>query len=644
MAGTPTLPRSDAMALMEPGHCMTREKFDAIVARLTVSARRNPQVYQVKVALLAFAGYAYLGLMLLLALGVLGLMGLLLLSGKGIYFVIKGGWIVLLFAGAILRGLWVRFPQPEGRRVTPEEAPMLFATLDEFRRAMQGPRVHVVLVTNDFNASVVQVPRLGIFGFHRNYLIVGLPFMETMSPAEFKAVLAHEYGHLSSAHGKFNNWIYRQRTAWARIVDLMVERNQGDWVILPFLRRFAPYFNAYSFVLARANEYEADRASVRLTDARTTASALLRSELFGQYLGEKVYPAFHRQAWHAPQPALAWSEHLRRELKSGPAPADLNRWTLRATTRRTDSMDTHPALLDRIAAVGVAPELAPVRGPSSASVLLGEVTARQLHAEFDRRWQEENRDAWRARYEQAQQARKKLADLEARTGWTRLSWDEAWEQAALVEQLRSPDEALPLFQALRARDPMHAGAAVAVGRLLLARGDAGGEALLEGAMQREWRTILDGCDLLYGFHLERGNEADAARYLERYRRQSDKLELAQAERAAVDRKTQCEPSGLTQAQIDSLQAQLREIPDVAHAWVVRKRVEHFPDEPLYIVGFKVAWYSFRLESSYAKLAQRVANQVQLPGAFFAVSLDSGNAWLRRRMQRVTGAHIYRRSG
>jgi hypothetical protein len=37
--------------------------------------------------------------------------------------------------------------------------------------------IHEVLVTPEFNASIAQVPRLGVFGWHRNYLRIGLPLM-----------------------------------------------------------------------------------------------------------------------------------------------------------------------------------------------------------------------------------------------------------------------------------------------------------------------------------------------------------------------------------------------------------------------------------------------------------------------------------
>ena len=48
---------------------MTEQEFEALVARLDQEARRHPAKYRLKVILLAYAGYAYVALVLLVAAG-----------------------------------------------------------------------------------------------------------------------------------------------------------------------------------------------------------------------------------------------------------------------------------------------------------------------------------------------------------------------------------------------------------------------------------------------------------------------------------------------------------------------------------------------------------------------------------------------
>lgn len=621
---------------------MTSEKFDAIVARLTVTAQRNPRLYQLKVALLALAGYAYLAFVLLLGLLLLAGLVAMAIAGKGLYLVIKGGWLLALFVWAILRSLWVRLPVPTGRRLARAEAPGLFAVLDDFGRQLGAPRFHEVVVNAEFNAAVVQVPLLGIFGWHRNYLLLGLPFMQAMPVEEFKTVIAHEYGHLASGHAAFTNWIYRQREMWQRVAAHMAAQGQGGWLIAPFLRRFVPYFNAYSFVLARGNEYEADKAAVQLVGAQATANALLRSEVLGRFLAERVYPGFYRQALHRPEPGAPLSHYLGQQLAAGPTHGDTSRWMVQAVARKTDSADTHPAYTDRVAAVRAMPDLSAARHPTAAEALLGGALLVELTREHDEEWDRLNRPAWKEKFEQSEKSRVRLAEIEQETGWTRLPWDQAWERAVLVEELRSETEALPLFQQLCEREPKHAGAAFAVGRLRLAGGDATGVGFLERAMQLDWRSVLAACDLLYGHHLEQGDEAAAQLVLRRYREQQDKLQLAQEERGGLERATVCEPHGLEPKALADLVEQVRAVKPVARAWLVRKRVRHFPDEPLFILGYKVPWYHVHLEGYYQQLNQRLAADLKLPGQYFVVSFDTGFAWLRKRATVVPGALILAR--
>jgi len=94
------------------------------------------------------------------------------------------------------------------------EVPELFAMLRGLEDELGAPRFHEVLLVGDNNAAVVQLPRLGVFGWYKNYLLLGLPLMQGLGPEEFKSVLAHELGHLSGGHGRFGNWLYRMRRSW----------------------------------------------------------------------------------------------------------------------------------------------------------------------------------------------------------------------------------------------------------------------------------------------------------------------------------------------------------------------------------------------------------------------------------------------
>ena len=99
-----------------------------------------------------------------------------------------------------------------------------------------------VLLTEEFNAAVVQIPRLGILGWNRNYLIIGLPLMKALTRKQLAAVLAHELGHLAGGHARLGNWIYRLRLGWMRLARRLEDSESvGKLVFRPFFARYADF-------------------------------------------------------------------------------------------------------------------------------------------------------------------------------------------------------------------------------------------------------------------------------------------------------------------------------------------------------------------------------------------------------------------
>lgn len=223
---------------------MEMARFERMVAQLEVESTRHPVRYQLKVALLALLGFGVLGLII----GIAGL-GLLLVVGLGLALLFTGGKaaILLLKLGKVLillavplwflvkssiSALFTRLPKPQGIELQRDQAPVLFAAMDRMRKKMGGPRFHHVLITDEMNAAVVQRPVFGFFGWPRNYLILGLPLLESLSADEALSVVAHEYGHLAGSHSKFGAYIYRLRHTWATI-SAIADQLQGGFRAYP---------------------------------------------------------------------------------------------------------------------------------------------------------------------------------------------------------------------------------------------------------------------------------------------------------------------------------------------------------------------------------------------------------------------------
>jgi len=160
-----------------------------LVARLEKECAASPQAYRLKVILLASVSYLYVVLISALAVGGVVWSVLQLMQGE-IADAIQVGLLSGLLALFLVPALWVKIPRPQGKVLQESDAPRLFAMIDTVRRKSGGGRIDEVILNDVFNTAIVQIPRLGILGWHRNVLVIGLPVLQTLSRKEFAAILA----------------------------------------------------------------------------------------------------------------------------------------------------------------------------------------------------------------------------------------------------------------------------------------------------------------------------------------------------------------------------------------------------------------------------------------------------------------------
>lgn len=619
---------------------MTNEQFEVLVKRLEGEARRAPRRYQFKVLMLACLGNAYLSL-------VLCVMAALLLGLLASVAVLKALALKLLlvfgvFFWSLLKAMWVRVEPPTGFEVSNRQAPQLFAMLDELGGKLRGPGFHRVLVVDDFNAAVVQVPRLGIFGWPRNYLLVGLPFLKALTVDQFKAVLAHEMGHLSGGHGRLSNWIYRQRMRWTRLMQLIESQHgSGRFLFKPFLNWFAPYFNAYSFPLARANEYEADAVSARLTSPEVAAAALTSVNVVGSYLSQQYWPQVFKQADDQPQPNLLPYCAMGADVAGGLEPQSAQRWLDQAMQRQTTIDDTHPALADRLHALGASPRLQYPAAGLAADTLLGSALP-AVTDRFDQGWSERVRSAWEGRHREVQQARQQLAELNARLAdGAELSLQDAYDRARLTESVgHASDDALAQFHALHERAPDDGVACYALGARLLNRDDPAGEGLVSRAMELDEYAIVPACEVLRDFCWRQGRQDEAREWHKRMVARAEEQQQADQERKHVLTSDQFEPHGLPADQLQALVKALREVPGLRRAYLVRKKVRFMKHRPRYVLGYAATpWWRLYSDQRTSGVLRAIQERVTFPGEALLIPVENRNIRFLRKFRKVAGARL-----
>lgn len=200
-----------------------------VPANLTApSARYRWQVLVVLVCLFVFlllylalvGGAAYLfGFALLYPIEENDLVAL---AWKGL--ALLGSGLLLFF---LVRGLFRRSQADPDLLVEVREAdqPTLFAFLRRLCEDLKAPFPHHVFLSPDVNAAVfANTSILSLFLPARRNLLVGLGLVNALNLTEFKAVLAHEFGHFSQKSTRLTRYVY---TANPIMADLVYRR---DWL------------------------------------------------------------------------------------------------------------------------------------------------------------------------------------------------------------------------------------------------------------------------------------------------------------------------------------------------------------------------------------------------------------------------------
>jgi Zn-dependent protease with chaperone function len=514
-----------------------------------------------------------------------------------------------------------------------DEVPALFAEIEQVRRSVQAGRVHDVLLTPDFNAAVVHIPRLGMLGWPRRYLVIGLPLLASLPPYQFRAVLAHEFGHLAQNHASFGNWIYRIRQTWHRILQALEPRRSAVIGLLTrFFDWYAPYFNAYSFVLARANEYEADRESARVTSREDAGDALTAVYAKSEYIESRFWSEYYERAENRPEPpAQPFSDYVT-ALRSVPA-EDAAAALAGALARETSLGDTHPSLKDRLAALGAEPNVPLSFQLSAAHTLLRDKRLQLMH-EFNQVWRESIAGPWKERHQFLTGTREKLSRYEAARA-SELNEEERWDYACAVETLRGGRAALPVLDALLARAPVHAAAYYARGRILLEAGEERGVADLEKAMQLDEAAREPGSQLLSGYFYSRNQLSRCDKYRQMLSQAARERKLAAIERGELKRHDALLPHGLPPAELLPWFAALSDRKGVKRAWLARRQVRYLRAVPAYALVVEFAALMWVSDSTLQQIASSVPDGVS---CLVLNKATKRRAW--RRIAKIEGSLIF----
>ena len=249
----------------------------------------------------------------------------------------------------VVSSLFVREREIEpGRPLSKDEAPQLWALTQEVAQRVGTRPVDAIYLTPGTEIAVTErgdfMTKLRDTG--QRYLILGLGVLPDMTQGQFKAILAHEYGHFShrdTAGGDLAFLVQRSiyQMAYGLAMNGLARWYNPAWL---FVNGYHRVFIRITLGASRLQEILADRYAAMAYSAQNFIDGL--KHVVRQNLIFNLQFDRERKAAEVQQRKMANFYTL--PPLDGEAQKTFERYFTEIMKRPTTSHDSHPALKDRI--------------------------------------------------------------------------------------------------------------------------------------------------------------------------------------------------------------------------------------------------------------------------------------------------------
>lgn len=638
---------------------MKFEQYYALIKKLEEAAAANFASYKRRVLLMISLGYLYIFLLIfLMLLPIILIIGLLIVDAPRLLqiglWTAKLWWAVIPAAilyfgllGRAIKSIFTRIPETEGIEITRNDAPKLFDLIDDIADKLRSEKPKKVLVTDDYNASVVTRPTIGMFG-SRVELLLGLPLMKAMSTSQFNAVLAHEFGHISGKHGRVSKWSYQMESSWGSI--LASQDEEGDRFALlysEFVDWYFPRFRAYSFVLMREQEKEADRNAADLTSVEDLAYSFLVTDATQAHLQKDFWDKIDAEMRASDTP----SEKLFSRMMESVAtfdPKTADEAIRRSLSVPTDYNDSHPSVADRLRLLGFwndqmeTPKL-PEKTRDAADEYFGNMVG-TFSATFDRDWSEKAAEGWSATFEGRKNLEERIGELKAKP-LNELTADEVVELGYLNGENGDMESARSLFEFAVGQFPDHANAHHFLGATKLNLEDETGIHDLEKAIELNPAGASGSMEVIFSYLRAKGRMDEATRFASQLEYEQELDKLAEQEWNYVDRNNDFSSPEIDFELKDQMEKKIGTFDEIEAIYLVRRTLKSRPEVPNHVMFVKTRKKSRlknRNDLDASEILQIVTERFDNGQVnYFAVLVGQFDG-LETELDRIDGAMIYSR--
>ena len=205
----------------------------------------------------------------------------------------------------LIKGFFKRHPMNKDMHIeiTDKDHPLLFGFIEQLCEELDAPLPNKVFVSPDVNAACIsRTSLMNIVVPPKRDLLIGLGLVNCMNLSEFKAVLAHEFGHFCHL-GPTNSYAYVVKRIifdlvdgedwFDRIINWCTRQNNAIglfgktvhaclWVGRKILWWVLKVIALQDRALSREQEFHADKVAVSAAGSDASTHGLLRAR-FGMY-------------------------------------------------------------------------------------------------------------------------------------------------------------------------------------------------------------------------------------------------------------------------------------------------------------------------------------------------------------------------
>ncbi|GAB5523405.1 MAG: hypothetical protein Roseis2KO_12770 [Roseivirga sp.] len=193
---------------------------------------------------------------------------------------------------------------PSNIEIFEKDHPELFSFIRKLSAEVGAPFPKKIFVNHEINASVFYNSTvLSLFIPVKKNLLIGLGLVNSVNLSEFKAIMAHEFGHFAQSSMKLGSYVYMANHI---IYDMVYERDQWDimlerwkgldfriavfgwilspviWIVRQFMSLLYRVLNMLHSALSRQMEYNADLVAVSVTGSNQIINGLYKMGLTSQ--------------------------------------------------------------------------------------------------------------------------------------------------------------------------------------------------------------------------------------------------------------------------------------------------------------------------------------------------------------------------